>query len=892
MNKNILFILLTSVVMLFTAVEVIGQQFRVSSLPTQKQMPVANVHHIMQDSEGYMWYATKGGGLCRDNGYQIDIFRIDDNDVKIATGNSINTMMEDVHGNIWVGTQRGVFRIDKSRYRMEPVYIEPLGQSGINIIKSDKRGRLWIGNGGIMVQLDSTNSVQHTFRFEPYHASCIVEDRRGQIWAGLWGGGLSIYDEASEHFENKLTENLFVTAIIEGQGNSLWLATLGDGILHYDTDNNIITQQNATMGTRDKQQVIDCLRDSKHGLFWVTTMDDLYLYQEQNGQLEAIDRSTFLPEGRKIVDHLAEDSEGNIWVAGFSPTTFIVSPNTEQIVRYDVPDMQRLTGFPLLADRVVADEEGFWIWQGRWGLTLFTPKDGQVRDEGRNYSACIERCRHSNGIWATQGHQLLHITRNGARPMLNLEEDITYLYAQENDVLWIGSTNGLYRYSVLGGKLEKTADTDGIVNSIAVNPDGHCYYIVKRKGLFGPDGLIQANSNMTALAFTDDGTLWIGTEHGNVYRMEEGKLLREELACNELGDAVKDMMADETGHLWVLSDLQVKEVNPRLGSMRTIHADDPFIHVSYFYCLEPYDGHHVILCGAGAFCIIKSSSALNRTGSQVHTPVVTAVQMADSLHLTGMKEHKMEVPTNVGSITLRLSTLEHLNANKIMFAYRIEGWQKEWIYLPQGSNLVHLNYLPKGNHALMVKCTDSNGCWGDPVEVIVICKMPFWWETWWARTLFVLLIVLFVWGLRILRYRIRQLRELQRKRKEIVLNEIELNPQELKSSKIDGEFLQRAVLLVEKNIRDVNYNVARFSNDMCMSRMNLYRKLHMLTGLSPSEFMRDIRLKKAAQMILSRPTVPINEIAAKVGFSTPGYFTKCFKEMFGVLPTQYGKFKQ
>jgi AraC-like DNA-binding protein len=175
---------------------------------------------------------------------------------------------------------------------------------------------------------------------------------------------------------------------------------------------------------------------------------------------------------------------------------------------------------------------------------------------------------------------------------------------------------------------------------------------------------------------------------------------------------------------------------------------------------------------------------------------------------------------------------------------------------------------------------------------MTICRQPFWWETWWARLFFILLAVILLWGLRTLRRRILMLYELQKKRKEIVLTEIELNPDELRASKIDGQFLQRAVLLVEKNIRDVNYNVARFSNDMCMSRMNLYRKLHMLTGLSPSEFMRDIRLKKAAQMILSRPTVPINEIAAKVGFSTPGYFTKCFKEMFGVLPTQYGKSKQ
>jgi len=83
--------------------------------------------------------------------------------------------------------------------------------------------------------------------------------------------------------------------------------------------------------------------------------------------------------------------------------------------------------------------------------------------------------------------------------------------------------------------------------------------------------------------------------------------------------------------------------------------------------------------------------------------------------------------------------------------------------------------------------------------------------------------------------------------------------------------------------------VEQLSSDMCMSRMNLYRRLHALTGQSPTEFIRDLRLKKAAQMLQSMPDAPIVEVASKVGFATPSYFTKCFKQKFGVLPTQFGK---
>lgn len=131
--------------------------------------------------------------------------------------------------------------------------------------------------------------------------------------------------------------------------------------------------------------------------------------------------------------------------------------------------------------------------------------------------------------------------------------------------------------------------------------------------------------------------------------------------------------------------------------------------------------------------------------------------------------------------------------------------------------------------------------------------------------------------------------QLQQKRKEIVLTEIEIHPDELDAAKIDKEFLQQAVDVVERNILECDYSVEQFSKDMCMSRMNLYRKVQTLTGLTPSEFIRDIKLKKAALILKSTPNASINEVATKVGFATPSYFSKCFKQKFGMLPSVYAK---
>ena len=169
-----------------------------------------------------------------------------------------------------------------------------------------------------------------------------------------------------------------------------------------------------------------------------------------------------------------------------------------------------------------------------------------------------------------------------------------------------------------------------------------------------------------------------------------------------------------------------------------------------------------------------------------------------------------------------------------------------------------------------------------------IDRLPAWYETWWAYTLYTLAGLALLAGIWWLDNRIRYLLSLQQKRKEILLTGVEVHTEDMETSGRDEEFLRKAVAHVERNMDNSSYSVELLSEDLCMSRMNLYRKLQLLTGQKPTEFIRDIRLKRAARL-LAETNLSVVESAEKVGFSTPSYFTKCFKEMFGVLPTQYGK---
>jgi len=140
--------------------------------------------------------------------------------------------------------------------------------------------------------------------------------------------------------------------------------------------------------------------------------------------------------------------------------------------------------------------------------------------------------------------------------------------------------------------------------------------------------------------------------------------------------------------------------------------------------------------------------------------------------------------------------------------------------------------------------------------------------------------------LKILEARIKNLIRERRYLREIFRKDIEIDTEKLELNATDKRFIDKALKIVENNIADENYSIDNFSEHIGMSRSSLYRKIEALTGQSPKEFIRDIRIKKAAKLLLEGNHT-ISEVAFEVGFISRSYFTKCFTEQFGMLPSKY-----
>lgn len=134
--------------------------------------------------------------------------------------------------------------------------------------------------------------------------------------------------------------------------------------------------------------------------------------------------------------------------------------------------------------------------------------------------------------------------------------------------------------------------------------------------------------------------------------------------------------------------------------------------------------------------------------------------------------------------------------------------------------------------------------------------------------------------------RISNLLEKQEKRQRDFSHSISLDPKTVTDSSPDEDFLKEVIACIEKNIDNSEYTIDSLSTDIVMSRMSLYRKMKSLTGQTPADFIRTVRLKTAAKL-LKEEKCTVSEACYRTGFASPQNFSKHFKEMFGVLPSQY-----
>jgi len=436
-------------------------------------LPGAAVHCIFQDSEGYIWHGTERAGVCRDNGYQIDVFRPSDTGHG-ASADRILCIGETRAGDILAGTPEGLFRIGKQDYALHRTALDSVQ---VNALHTDRRGTLWAGTeDGRVVSLDADLRVDKVFPCTLADGSrCPVtrffEDADGRLFVLQWGGGL-LLKAPGEHRLERLhwpAGMAWPVQMVEASGEKdvFWTATFGDGIVRCTIagDSCRVEREAASQGSAGRARNFSLLRDNWHGWLWASAADGLYAYRvSANGHLQQVPTDSLLPQGKKIIDQLLLSRKGDIYVAGYTPHTFILTERENPVERMPVAPMRRQTGYPLLANRSVSEGRNRWIWQGRIGLTFYDAGRDLLTFAPWRMERGVERNTSlKQGLWAFAANHIYNVYRSGERILrkeltaLPDSQAVCHIRDDGHRNLYVATKRMLYRLHLSDGKPEALA---------------------------------------------------------------------------------------------------------------------------------------------------------------------------------------------------------------------------------------------------------------------------------------------------------------------------------------------------------------------------------------------------------------------------------------------------
>lgn len=520
-------------------------------------------------------------------------------------------------------------------------------------------------------------------------------------------------------------------------------------------------------------------------------------------------------------------------------------------------------------------------------------------------------------------YKLIHIDRK-AFPV-SAEEDIavTHFAEDKEGNLYIKERSAIYKLDIQENGVRRLLPITSLPHSTSFQ-----------------------NTAYTTLRKDSRGWTWVGTPDGlELYnddtQTEPRRFYREDGLTNNFVQAI---LEDRQHKIWVTTsngisqlsiDPKTQHINITNYNQRDGALEGEYIANSAF---ESSNGT-LYFGGVDGFTILPSDDSYDTpnpfsqtrsvTPSLPYQPIFTAFYLHGE-RITPTKAYNEQIilpqataytreislEYNQNFITCEFSALNYFNPERTYYRYQLEGIDSNWLSTTnskENNGILQVSYtnLPPGNYTLKVMSSDNATRWTDRqiTEVSIIVHAP-WWKTNIAYAAYAILILTLIYAsIRLYVYRTQK--EIERRHKEEILllrirnlieqcNRYEAEqkayPEEKPSLSTikeeepqpneENSFLTQAIEQVEKNLHVPGYSVEQLSRDLCMERTGLYRKLVALLDQSPSLFIRNIRLQRAAQLILEN-NLSITEIAERTGFSSTSYLSKCFQEMYGCRPSEY-----
>ena len=762
---------------------------------TPGSLPDSFLIALYVDEAGRLWIGTSAGGLARYDA-EHDTFAV----ISSANGLSdpaVAAITGDGSGGLWLGTGAGLDHLNAQgvveRAPTDPAHAYGLPNGGVTAVVTDPAGTLWVGTPHGLWRRARGSQAAFTAvplgTAEDAHPSIsrLFQDSAHRIWVGTRAYGAFLIEGGTaravhESGSQSALESDRIMTIAEATPGEVWIGTYGDGIVAVNAQNGATRRirHHADTPTSLNDDYVYALFRDRSGLMWVANIEAMSQHDPREHGVLTLFGGTGQPNGisgRKTVV-VAPMPDGRIWL-GVNGGIDIFDPVLGRVGQI-VPDPAH-PGASLPKGRVQA------IVSGTNGVYIAT-QQGLYRSDSKGQhivevnvpgrvptSAVRDLCLvgdvlwvggDDDGLWAVDVHQkdkpVVHQYISAAQLG---DARVASIERGAGTALWVGTRKNLARVDTATGAIER----------VPVDPAD-------------PTQLL---GGFVSSTLTDRrGRLWVASFGSGVQLLERREAngrwhfrrfgLREGLP--HLG--VDKLLEDRSGNIWASTDNGIAVIDGESLAIHTLQSPQG-VGVSTFFTSAGAvtDQGEILFGGEGGLVVVQP----DRLTHWDYTPpvVVTDVSVGSrslpvgpfdrtasaaapglSANLAGpailASPVSLEVPPDSRRLRVQFSALDYSAPERNRYAYRLRGFDADWIPAEAVSRAATYTNVPPGNYTLQLRGSNRDGVWSSPLE-LSIHVLPAWYETLWFRATTLACGLLLIWALVQARtaYLYRRQRELQ-----------------------------------------------------------------------------------------------------------------------------------
>jgi PAS domain S-box-containing protein len=725
-------------------------------------------YSLYEDRSGTIWIGTRNGGLNKYDpvrgtfaGYRHE----PDNPNSLSHDClAYDGIYEDSAGNLWIGTWDGLNRFDPVRetfvrYQHDPANPNSLTKGFIRVLRPDPADDriLWIGTDEGLNRFDrhrekfvryehdenKPGSISHNTVWAIYAE--VSEEGKPILWVGT-SGGLDRFEPETEtftHFRhdpespNSLSNNE-VYSVLSAGDKRLWVGTHGGGLNLFDLSNKTFAAYRTSENPQTvSSNIIHPLYYDRTGTLWIGTWGGgLSRIDPLNQKTRLYDRGSGLSASSVL--SLYEDSRGKVWLGTWGGGLNRFDPETGRFenFRHD-PNNPASLGSDV-AGCLYEDAYGV-LWVGTWGggLNKFDRETGQFKryvwqpDNPKSLShnsvrAICEDAAGSLWVGTTSGgmNRFERDTETFARYLYDPENpysistnNIWSAIKDSSGTLWITSTAGLNRLD---------PSTERFV---------HYHYDENDPASISSDA---------AISIYEDARkrLWITTQFGlNQFEKSTGQFVRYFESDGLPDNRIESICEDNDGNLWLGTGKGLCRFTPETKKFATYGIGDGMQSNLFFYpaAMKSSTGE-LWFGGPKGVNVIDPKKFTDNP----HTPpvVLTDFQTDGKSVLPGadsvLKQHissarEIILPPDISKFGFEFAALNYTVSAKNQYAYKMEGFDKDWIHTGSDRRFASYTNLDPGIYIFRVKASNNDGVWNEDGTFVKIIVLPPWWKTWRVR---------------------------------------------------------------------------------------------------------------------------------------------------------------